>query len=429
MKKIAKLLLLFFIAKSIAFIEEDSKIPFDSYELENVEIINEQLQTPLEFKDKGFWNNRVDRYLFYSLGLEAMKKPLAKPDLLANQLSNRSLDLQNAGKWLNLGFYTLMSQSASHTLRSTANEAEFYIKRFGKMKTASGTLAITSGILGVLGLILAPFGGVALTSAAIGLGISSAMTGVPSAILDITNNNINQSPDYYARIANNQMKMVQKQGKFLNQFLAKALDVLEEESENLSEAEYNEIEKFMYLFEIFNFFHQAELQKTYGKKMNSMVKGLTATKAVITSLMNSHELDAIRKGYSDFKNALDDPSTINRRKAKDFIKRIFPNELNDRVWGVALDIDFEKELLGHPSERNLPSSEGPDEWEFKARKEMMNDFAKDPYKSKNLAKTNLQRKAYKANVKIPLWTKNIAESILPNSVVNWGKAHAKIRKF
>lgn len=38
-----------------------------------------------------------------------------------------------------------MTQSVAHTLRSSAKEAEFYITRHGRMKTASGSLAITSG--------------------------------------------------------------------------------------------------------------------------------------------------------------------------------------------------------------------------------------------------------------------------------------------
>ena len=87
-----------------------------------------------------------------------------------------------------------------------------------------------TGILGILGIVLAPFGGVALTTAAISLGITSAITGVPSAILEITNDHINQSPDYYARIANNQMEMAYEQGKFLHDFLSETLKVLDEES-------------------------------------------------------------------------------------------------------------------------------------------------------------------------------------------------------
>ena len=43
---------------------------------------------------------------------------------------------------LNLPLYTKLSQSVSHTLKSSAKEAEFYMKRHGKMKTASGSLAI-----------------------------------------------------------------------------------------------------------------------------------------------------------------------------------------------------------------------------------------------------------------------------------------------
>ena len=46
---------------------------------------------------------------------------------------------------LNLALYTLMTQSVAHTMRSSAKEAEFYITRHGRMKTASGSLAITSG--------------------------------------------------------------------------------------------------------------------------------------------------------------------------------------------------------------------------------------------------------------------------------------------
>ena len=53
--------------------------------------------------------------------------------------------------------------------------------------------------------------------------LSLQLTGVPSAILEITNDNINQPAEFYARIANNQMKMAYKQGKYLNDFLMEAL--------------------------------------------------------------------------------------------------------------------------------------------------------------------------------------------------------------
>ena len=76
------------------------------------------------------------------------------------------------------------------------------------------------------------------------------LTGVPSAILEITNDNINQPAEFYARIANNQMKMAYKQGKYLNDFLMEALKVLDEESFQLSEDEQDEIEKLLYLYYI-----------------------------------------------------------------------------------------------------------------------------------------------------------------------------------
>lgn len=54
------------------------KIEFNKYEIQNVETINNQLSAPMEFEQDGFWNSRVDRYLFYVMGLETMKKPLKR---------------------------------------------------------------------------------------------------------------------------------------------------------------------------------------------------------------------------------------------------------------------------------------------------------------------------------------------------------------
>ena len=95
----------------------------------------------------------MQRYTFYATALDAMQNSVPQ-----NQGTNRTI--------FDLGFFATMSQTASSTLRSSAKEADFYIRRYGEMKTASGSLAIAPGILGVLGLVLSPFGGVALTSAA-----------------------------------------------------------------------------------------------------------------------------------------------------------------------------------------------------------------------------------------------------------------------
>ena len=330
-------------------------------------------------------------------------------------------------KWMNLGFYTLMSQSASHTLRSTATEAEFYIKRYGQMKTASGTLAVTSGIFGVLSIILFPFGGgIALTTASVGFGIASAMTGVPAAVLEITNGQINESPDYYARIANNQMKMVQNQGKFLTEFLNQAYNTMDEESSKLTKKEVEDIEKFLYLFEIYNFYEDSELQKPKGKTTNKVLKGYTAIKGIISAVANTHELDAIRRGYKDFKTALEAPNTLNRQKAKNFMYKVFHNEMDIKAWEFALDTDFEHRLVSNDKSSLLADT---DDWEVKSRNHILNELSKDPEGNKLRAKTTLSKKATRAKVpKIPFWSKNVAEVILPTAVVNWAKSHAKLVK-
>ncbi len=323
-------------------------------------------------------------------------------------------NFNSSSQWLNLGFYTLMSQSASQTLRSTANEAEFYITRYGEMKTASGGLAIASGILGIIGLILSPFGGVALTTTAIGLGMASAMTGVPSAVLEITNTHINRSPDYYARIANNQMRMVQNQGRFIKDFLDQAIHFMEADFDQLTPQDIDEIEKFLYIFEIYNFYKDSELQDKSGMS-KKLVKSYTATKGILASLANAHELGVIRQGYVNFMDALDDPTTIKRNKAKDFVYHIFPQEF-----------DWEKEMAKHF--QKIPHQDFDADWDSTSRSEILDDLSKDPYRNKKQAKTRLNRKVYKPNVKVPLWTRNIAKSILPQSVYNWGKSHAKIVK-
>ena len=77
-----------------------------------------------EEKPKHFWNSRSLLSLIW----------------FRNHTSqNGSESLSNS---LNLPLYTKLSQSVSHTLRASAKEAEFYMKRHGKMKTASGSLAI-----------------------------------------------------------------------------------------------------------------------------------------------------------------------------------------------------------------------------------------------------------------------------------------------
>ncbi len=53
-------------------------VPFNTYEDGHVHLINSQLPAPLTFEKYGFWNNRVDKYLFYAMGLEVMKGPLKR---------------------------------------------------------------------------------------------------------------------------------------------------------------------------------------------------------------------------------------------------------------------------------------------------------------------------------------------------------------
>ena len=109
-------------------------IPFDEYEKKNVQHINELLDFPFTFDQEDHWHSRMDRYLFYSMALSTMKNPLELELERGGLKQGRS----NVTHSLNLSLYAKMSQTVSNTLRSSAKEAEFYITRHGKMKTASG---------------------------------------------------------------------------------------------------------------------------------------------------------------------------------------------------------------------------------------------------------------------------------------------------
>ena len=109
-------------------------IPFDEYEKKNVQHINELLDFPFTFDQEDHWHSRMDRYLFYSMALSTMKNPLELELERGGLKQGRS----NVTHSLNLSIYAKMSQTVSNTLRSSAKEAEFYITRHGKMKTASG---------------------------------------------------------------------------------------------------------------------------------------------------------------------------------------------------------------------------------------------------------------------------------------------------
>lgn len=53
-------------------------IRFSDYEENHVDTINSLLPVKFEFVHEGHWNERVDRYLFYSVALNTMKSPLVK---------------------------------------------------------------------------------------------------------------------------------------------------------------------------------------------------------------------------------------------------------------------------------------------------------------------------------------------------------------
>ena len=53
-------------------------IPFNEFEKKYVKSINQQLAIPLEFRSKEHWDGKVQRYVFYSVALDAMHKPLTK---------------------------------------------------------------------------------------------------------------------------------------------------------------------------------------------------------------------------------------------------------------------------------------------------------------------------------------------------------------
>ena len=55
-----------------------STIPFNKFEKKYVKSINQQLAIPLEFSSKQHWDDKVQRYVFYSVALDAMHKPLTK---------------------------------------------------------------------------------------------------------------------------------------------------------------------------------------------------------------------------------------------------------------------------------------------------------------------------------------------------------------
>lgn len=398
---------------------EGTKIPFDTYELENVDVINAQLQAPLTFNEVGLWNSRIERYLFYSLALEAMKKPMTKPTQLDYQLSsNQSDDLQHTGKWLNLGFYTLMSQSASHKLRSTAKEAEYWVKKPAALKIASGTLATFAGILGVLGLLLSPLNGVLLNGTTMGIGLISG-------IIEMTNRPTDYSPEHYAKIAQNQMKLVQSQGKFLNQFLEKALDVLEEEAENLSSSEYEEIEKFLDVFEIFNFFHEAENQliSTTDTALKSIKRVKTSIKLLFGALLEiskSMALDKLKSGKELLLLAIDNPTPENVEKLGKFVDLIVPYKIEVKrlVTGV-------KDMFGKLKDigKKKLSSNVPTSWQNnRARTKVIKDLAKNPARAKKIIEAKM--KASKRLLDYaPLWTQKIGESLLPSEILKTRKSH------
>lgn len=320
-------------------------------------------------------------------------------------------------KSLNLAFFALMSQQASQTLRASAREAEFYMTRQGQMKTASGVLAITSGILGVFGLILAPFGGIALTTVAMSMGIASVITAVPSAVIDITNDHINQPPDFYARIANNQMQMVQQQGLFISGFLSVAHGVITEEAPQLTETEIEEIEKFMYIYDVY-LITDAVKSKDEHIQLKTWIKGFLATQGSITAISRSVELGSLRKGYNYFINALEQPNTINRNKAQKFVGYLFDPDYHEKNWISVLDLEFD--FLLDPDEVLEDS--------LKFRQDIFNDLTKDTAKGQQLAKQRIHEKAIKANSKIPKWARSVAESVFPKSVKSWANAHKSLIK-
>ena len=142
-----------------------------------------------------------------------------------------------------------MSHSVSQTLRLTAKEAEYYIKRSGDMEVASGSFGVTSSILGLIGLILASdtaAGGVSLSVIKSG----SIATDYISKGIELTNGHINPTEESFDKLAKSQMKMVEKQGRFINLFLGEAIEAFDTYSGEMDTKEIEETENYLYLYDM-----------------------------------------------------------------------------------------------------------------------------------------------------------------------------------
>ena len=70
--------LIIFLVLLVCLSAYSKEIQFSNYEKQNVHSINKLLDFPFAFEHDGYWNSRTDRYLFYAMGLTAMKNPLTR---------------------------------------------------------------------------------------------------------------------------------------------------------------------------------------------------------------------------------------------------------------------------------------------------------------------------------------------------------------
>ena len=220
-------------------------IKFNAFEQKYVDTINSQLAIPFEFNTEENWDDRVQRYVFYSVVFSsAMPKPIANRRPLPSLAKNESAILS-------INFFAKMALSVRNTLRLTAKEAEYFIKRTGELKVASGALVLAGSILGLIGLILAPVGGVALSATAISvITASSIATEIVGTGVDFASDMINPTEESFEKMAKSQMEMFEKQGKFLNTLLEESIVALDKSSRNMSKSELKDAEKYLYLYDM-----------------------------------------------------------------------------------------------------------------------------------------------------------------------------------
>ena len=80
----------------------------------------------------------------------------------------------------------------------------------------------------------------------------------------------------------------------------------------------------------------------------------------------------LKEGYENFKIALEKPTTLNGKKAKNFISKIFPEEFNDK-W---------EELKRNTMSRKSSVKYKYLDYSNTASKQLLEDLGKDPHMAK-----------------------------------------------